>query len=403
MNIDQKTLKQIKPWIILILFCAFLVLILINSNSITSFLSKFLVLCSPFFYAIVFAYILNIPMVKFECLLKKHLKQDTFLYKRIRGISISLTVILTLTLISVLLSIIVPQLINNVVLLSNNLVNYIISITNTINQLFIQLNLEESLINVNPDIINQYIDSISSNWEAILQSATTWVSDAGELILKNAVSFTILFGNIFMGFMMSLYLLSSKEILLVQFRKIVAAIFPYKVAKALFDIAERANDIFGNYISGQLLENVILGSLIYIGMIVFNLGNGYEVLIAVIVAIASIIPIVGAVFAMIFGFLLILATDPLEAILFVIFYQIVQQLETNLIYPNVVGKSVGLPAIWTLLSIVIFGGLFGFFGMLVAVPTTALIYTLLSELVHWRLKEKQCTVTQTEIISEEHK
>ncbi len=395
MNLDQKTKKQIKPWLIIMSFCAFLVLILFNLDRITAFMSKLLILSSAFIYAIIFAYILNLPMSWFEKRLKTNISKKSWLYKKIRPLSIFITVLLALLIVSVLLSIIVPQLIDNALLLSNNLVTYIVNIADTINNLLLQLNFEDELININPTTISEYIESITGDWQSILQSATSWVGDVSEFIVRNALSVTVVAGNILMGFMMSLYLLGSKETLIRQSRKIIVATFSNEITIKIFDVFTKANEIFSSYISGQLLENCILGFLIYFGMSIFQLGTGYEVLIAVVVSIFSIVPIVGAVLAMLFGFLLILATDPVEAVIFVIFYQIVQQIETSLIYPNVVGKSVGLPAIWTLLSIIIFGGLFGFIGMLIAVPTTALIYTLIRDLVHWRLNEKKCTVTDT--------
>ncbi len=395
MKIDKRTLKLIKPWAILAVFCTFLIYLLMHITEITQFFTSILHLCISLFYAIGIAYVLNIPMSLFERQLKKWIKPGSWLSKRIRAISIFLTVILALLIISILLSIIIPQLVSSAIMLTNNLVSYVQNIINFLNDIFTRINLDKALIDFDPQTLNTYIESLTSNWETMLKTASNWVGDASQMLVKNAMALTVELGNWFMGFMLSLYMLASKETFLCQLRKIIAAIFPYRMTEKIFAISARANDIFCSFISGQLVEACILGGLIYSGMRLFGLGENFEILISVVVAITSIIPMFGAMFAMAFGFILILATNPIEALLFVIFFQTVQQIEGNLIYPHVVGKSVGLPAIWVLLSIVVFGGLFGLLGMLIAVPTTALLYSLLRDLVNWRLETKKIHVTTT--------
>lgn len=401
MKIDKRTLTKIKPWALLAVFCTFLVYLLLHISEITGFFNTLFHLCISLFYAIGIAYVLNIPMSLFEDLLKKRISQKSWFYKRIRGLSIFFTVILALLIISVLLSIIIPQVVSSAVMLSNNLVSYIQNIVNFVNDIFTRINLDEALIDFDPATLNKYIESITSNWETMLQTATNWVGDAGQMLVKNAVALTVELGNWFMGFMLSLYMLSSKETFICQMRKVIAAIFPSKITRKIFEIGERANDIFSSFISGQLVEACILGLLIYFGMRIFGLGEHFEILISVVVAVTSIIPMFGAMFAMAFGFILILANNPIEALLFIVFFQTVQQLEGNLIYPHVVGKSVGLPAIWVLLSIVVFGGLFGLVGMLVAVPTTALLYSLMRDFINWRLEQKKVKVTTYSFIANE--
>lgn len=403
MKIDKQTLRTIKPWAILAVFCAILVYILIHVAEIAGIIKSVLNLCISLFYAIGIAYVLNLPMSWFEGQLKKRIRPQSWFYKRIRGFSIFLTVILALVIISVLLSIIIPQLVSSTVLLMNNLVSYIQNIINFINDILGRINLEDSTIDFDSQELNRYISSLTNNWESMLKTASNWVGDASQMIVKNAVALTVMMGNWFMGFMLSLYLLSSKEVFLCQLRKLIAAVFPYRAVCKIFEISARANDIFSSFISGQLLEACILGVMIYAGMRLFGLGEPFEILISVVVAVTSIIPMFGAMFAMAFGFILILAVNPIEAILFIVFFQTIQQIEGNLIYPHVVGKSVGLPAIWVLLSIVVFGGLFGLVGMLIAVPSTALLYSLLRDLVNWRLAKKHFKVTTYQFEGQEEK
>lgn len=401
MKLDKRTLNKIKPWAVLAVFCTALLYILLHISDISDFVQKMMSLCVSLFYAIGIAYVLNIPMTFFENLLKKYIKPKNWFYGKIRAMSIFLTVILALMIISILLSIIIPQVVSSAVLLTNNLVSYANNIVNFINDFLMKINLEDTVVSIDPNLIGKYLESITANWETLLQTATNWVGDAGQMLVKNAMAVTVVLGNWFMGFMLSLYMLSSKEVFICQMRKIVAALFPVKITRKIFEIGSRANDIFSSFISGQLVEACILGVLIYFGMQLFGLGKHYEILISVVVAITSIIPMFGAMFAMAFGFVLILATNPIEALIFIVFFQTVQQLEGNLIYPHVVGKSVGLPAIWVLLSIVVFGGLFGLVGMLVAVPATALIYSLLRDLVNWRLARSNMKVTTYSFIADD--
>ena len=159
-------------------------------------------------------------------------------------------------------------------------------------------------------------------------------------------------------------------------------------------MGKKANDIFSGFIGGQLVEAVILGILCYIGMLLFKFP--FPELISAIVAITSIVPMFGAMFGMAFGCLLILAINPIQVILFIIYFQVLQQFEGNVIYPRVVGGSVGISGIYVLLSLVIFGGLFGLIGMIMAVPVTALIYALVSEFVNYRLLAKNLYVDEND-------
>ncbi len=401
MKIDNQTKNQIKPWVIFAAICAFFAYLVLHFDQILGIFNKFFGLSISFFYAIVLAFVLNIPMMFFENNLKKAIDPENWFYTKIRSISIFLTMIFAFFIISIFLSILIPQLIDSAILLTNNIFVYTENIIKTINEFLVTVNLDEMGITLDPNILNQYISSITANWQTILQTATNWAGNAGQMIVKNAMAITGEVMNWFMAIMLSLYLLSSKESLIMQLKKIVAAILPLKVTKKVFEIANRANYTFSHFISGQLVEAVIIGSLIYVGMLIFGLGENFEILIGTVTAVLSLIPMFGAMAAMMFGFILILATNPIEAVLFIVFYQTVQQLENNLIYPRVVGKSVGLPGIWVLLSIVIFGGFFGLFGTLIAVPTTALLYSLFREFINWRLDTRKLSVTPEGIVEKD--
>lgn len=401
MKINKEIYNKIKPWMFLASFCAVLIYIVINSEMLFSFIKRFLNLFVPLYYGIGIAYFLNLPMSRIERSLKKTIHQDTWFYKKVRGISILITLVLTFIVLTVLLSIIIPEVIDSIVMLFNNISTYIGNVITYINELIDKLSLsEEFAIDFDPNTIRAYFDAILKDWEAILNNATQIINDAGPIVINNALAFTASLGQWFMGFMLSIYLLNSKEKFIRIVRKMVAAMFDAESTKTIFSVASRTNLIFTRFFSGQLVEACILGTLIYVGMRIFNLGSGYQLLIAVTTAVTSIIPMFGAMLAMAFGFILIVATNPQQAIWFIIFYQVTQQFEGNVIYPKVVGKSVGLPGVFVLLSIVVFTGLFGLFGAFIAVPATAVLYILCSDYIHDRLKKKNMIVTEDEFIAE---
>ena len=180
-----------------------------------------------------------------------------------------------------------------------------------------------------------------------------------------------------------------------QLRKAIGALCGYKVTCVIFDYAHKTNEVFSNFISGQLVEACILWVLYYVTMKLFNFP--YPELIATIISIFSFVPFFGPIAAMFVGAVLILSKDALMAIWFMVYFQILSQLEDNFIYPRVVGNSVGLPGIWVLLSIFVFGDLFGVFGMVIAVPSAACLYSLASEVINMILKKRKLVITENTI------
>lgn len=216
--------------------------------------------------------------------------------------------------------------------------------------------------------------------------------------MVNATNFLSTSGVVFTSFIFSLYLLGNKEKFLRQFRKLIGAIFGYKITKVIFDYAHKTNIVFSNFISGQLVEACILWILYYVTMRLFSFP--YPELIATIIALFSFVPFFGPIAAMFVGAFLILSQSAFKAFWFMVYFQVLSQIEDNFIYPRVVGGSVGLPGIWVLLSIFIFGDLFGIFGTVIAVPLAACLYSLTSELVNLVLKKRKLKITETTIEQE---
>lgn len=391
----KKEVKSIKPWFILVTYFVGLIFLLMYFNRISEVIGKYIKLLNPFFMAIAIAFVLNIPMKSIENFINKNFDKNNLINKFSRSISIVLTLIFTLIFLFFMGYIIVPQLITTVVNLVNNLTNIVNGIVNNTDQILEFFKLDGIQADINTDTINNFFTQFGLDWNNIIKNVTSMVSNTGVSVFSYVSNFTLAAANWFLALMLSLYLLGGKEKFIRQIKKVVAAVFDNKTRNVILKYSRSSLDIFNSFISGQLLEAIIIGVLIYIALLLFKMP--YSLLIASITSIMALVPILGATLACVIGFFLILSIDPIQALWFVVLYQVVQQLENNFIYPKIVGESVGLPGIWTLLSIVVFGGMYGVLGMLLAVPITAILYTSGSELINKRLNEKNLIVTTEEI------
>lgn len=391
----KKEVKSIKPWFILVTYFVGLIFLLMYFNRISEVIGKYMKLLNPFFMAIAIAFVLNIPMKSIENFIKKNFGTNNLINKFSRSISIILTLIFTLIFLFFMGYIIVPQLITTIVNLVNNLTKIVNGIVNNTDQILEFFKLDGIQTEINTDTINNFFTQFGLDWNNIIKNVTNMVSNTGVSVFSYVSNFTLAAANWFLALMLSLYLLGGKEKFIRQIKKVVAAVFDNKTRNVILKYSRSSLDIFNSFISGQLLEAIIIGVLIYIALLLFKMP--YSLLIASITSIMALVPILGATLACVIGFFLILSIDPIQALWFVVLYQVVQQLENNFIYPKIVGESVGLPGIWTLLSIVVFGGMYGVLGMLLAVPITAILYTSGSELINKRLNEKNLIVTTEEI------
>ena len=382
--------KNAKTGIIISAFSILLIFILLNLGTIFGIAGKLLYAIRYLFYGIIIAYILNQPMMLVENFLKKHFTQNSFLYKKSRGLSIVITVIFVLILFIVLASLIIPNLLESLTLLVSNASSFFHSIIQNIDDIFIYLNLDFRL--EDSQSIQQFVNI---PWQDSMAHIIKLLSQNADGILANASNLFSQLALLFTGSIFSFYLLGNKETYIRQLRKVIAAVFGYKISVILFEFGHRTNQVFSDFISGQLIEACILWVLYYVTMRL--LAFPYPELIATIIALFSFVPFFGPIAAMCLGAILILSKDFFQAIGFMIYFQILSQLEDNLIYPKVVGQSVGLPGIWVLLSILAFGDLFGIFGIVVAVPSSACLYTLLSELINKILIRRKLLVTENRI------
>ena len=370
---DKDVIRSIRPWIYLSTYILLLGFLLVHLQDLKNGFDFVLSVFKSLLYAIVFAYVLNLPMKHIEGFLLRHTKQDSFLQKKKRVISMILTFLLALILIILIGSIILPSIIDSLISLMENLTSFFTNIVK---------NIDEVLA-----------------WEKIVTNVINLLSGSASGILSSATGFVSSFAVGFTGFMFSLYLLSGKENFIRQMRKVTAAFLGYGNSKIVFRYAARVNRIFSSFIGGQLTEACILWVLYYIFMRLFQFP--YPELICTLIAVCSMVPVFGSMFAMSVGAIMMLSKDPLQSVWFIIFYQILSYFEDNVIYPRVVGNSVGLPGLWVLLSIFVFGDLWGVFGMIMAVPTTACLYVFFTEYVNHRLRKQRLIVTEETVYQED--
>lgn len=361
--------------IIIILVVGIIAYLMIsNFDVLVSLLSKLYHAMFPFILGIVLAFILNIPMMKIETFLNNLQKNKD---KKIptRGIAITLSLIIFIVFIVFISFELVPELVSNIEAL-------IKSIPGIINEIKLYLT---DLLKDFPDIQKQILNMFNNNasFNDILMNLLNNIVNGSIGFISNFVSSLI---TIFTSLVFAIYMLAQKESLIKGIKKIVKAYLPEKSHKKVMDIAKLSNQTFTKFVSGQCLEALILGCIFFVILTLFQFP--YALLISVITTITALIPIFGALIAMVIGAILIATINPLQALLFVGLYLIIQQIEGNLIYPRVVGKSVGLSPIWTLLAVTVGGSLFGIVGMLIGLPLASILYAIFNKDLSSRLKEK---------------
>lgn len=363
---------NLKKWVLLIIIASLSFWTVNNFNVVFGFINKIFSVFKPFIIGGIIAFILNIPMKKIEKWLKKIIK-----IKGKNGIiritAIILTLILFISIIAFMLFLLLPE-------LASNIESLIESVPELLEEFKVfMINLLEKYPDVqdkmNELFANSDISSITSN---VLNYLVNQLIGMIGGIISGFVTF-------FMAIVFSVYILSQKEYLQNCSKKLLHAYVKKKKAIKIEEIMQLTNKTFSNFISGQCLEAAILGVLMFVALIIFDFP--YAILIAVLTAITALIPIFGALIAMVVGIILIAIQSPLEALLFIIVFQLVQQIEGNFIYPRVVGKSVGLSPMWTLLAISVGGSLFGIVGMLVSLPLASVIYALIRSDVNNKLSK----------------
>lgn len=325
----------------------------------------------PFIVGLSIAFVLNVLMKIIEEKIVSRLKLGK--YQRMAAFLLTLTTMIMAVVILVLL--IIPEIRSTFSIVSQNLPSFLKRIESWLSTLRIN---------------DLGLSDIDFNWDNLMDSAYDFITRGGSGLFSTTWGITSsilgILINMALGLVFSIYILFQKETLGRQTRKLLHAFLSEDTADSIMEVAALANDVFSNFIKGQFFEALIIGILCFVGMTVLSMP--YAVAISALVGFTALIPLIGAFVGTGIGVFLIIMVSPIKALWFVVFIIVLQQLESNLIYPRVVGTSVGLPGIWVLLAVTVGAASFGILGILVAVPISSVLYSLLRRTVNRRLGEK---------------
>lgn len=369
----DKTRKDI---IIIISYIALVIFVLVNFSKIFAFLGKVISIFSPFLLGIILAFVLNVLNNFIEKKIFGKIKPSKIWNKIKRPLCITLSLILVFLTIFFVMNLLIPQLKNSASLFTDTLPAYKEDIIGILNK----FDVDESTVNKVGEYLDNFgkviTDYIKGNSKDVITVTTEVATSVINIISKGII--TLVF---------AIYMIAQKETLSRQINKVMKAYLKPKTINKINTVGTLANKTFSNFVTGQCLEALIFGSLVFVGMLIFRFP--YASTIGVLLGFTALIPIFGAFIGTAIGFILIMMVSPVKAILFVVFIIVLQQIEGNLIYPRVVGKSIGLPGMWVLLSVTVGGSIGGILGMLIATPLCSLLYALFTKMVNDRLKSNK--------------
>ena len=346
-----------------------------NFNKIVDFFSWVLGILAPFIYGFIFAYLMNPTMKFIERTLAKPLEKKKPRPKLKRMLAVAATLLFALLLVVALFSIVLPQLGTSVYGLVKNAPSYLRSFETMAREFLNQFHLDES-----------FYDSFFISSDVLTSKLTSLADTLLPYLIDFSKQLTSSVTNIFVGIVVSIYLLAGKERFFSQIRKMLATFLSEKKYNALISLVRSSNKTFSSFISSKLVDSLIIGILCYIGMTIFRMD--YALLISVVVGVTNIIPFFGPLIGAIPGVLILLIISPMKALGFLVFIILLQQFDGNILGPKIVGGTIGLSPFWVMFAIIVGGGLFGFIGMFVGVPAFAVVYSIVCQALDNRLEQK---------------
>ena len=392
MDLSNLSIKKIRE---LIVFTALLVVALWKCDVVLDVLKTIGQIIFPFILGGAIVFVINVPMSFLEKKIFENIKKENKAARKLaRPVSLLLTIVLVVGVIALVMIGVIPQLTKTMGSLMINITDFIPQIKIWIRDFFHDNREIMKLVDqvqFNPDQAIRWGISLLGNGAGNMMNTT--VSAVGSVVSGLA--------TFFIAFSFACYVLFQKEKLHVQVRKVLFAFLPKQKADAFLKVCSLTYRTFANFLTGQCLEAVILGCMFVVTLSILRMP--YALLIGVLIAFTALIPIFGAFIGCAVGSFLIFMVSPKQAIIFIIVFLVLQQIEGNLIYPHVVGESVGLPSIWVLAAVTIGGNLMGIVGMLVFIPLLSVVYTIFRKVVYQRLKKrhiKQVTATDIEEYTE---
>ena len=362
-----------------------IVLVVWNWNSIMGLVGSIYKTLGPIINGAIFAYILNLLMVRYERLLSKLQVKMPLIKELKRPVSMLLSLLTFVLAVIMILVLVLPQL--------STAISRFIEVIPSVST-WLQKAIEE--YDAYFPQLQTLMSQLNINWGSLIQQSMTVLNSLSSNFLN--ITFTTITGvasntiNSILSLMVALYILGSKERLLLQGKRLIMAYLKPSHAQTLLDIIRLMNESFTNFFVGMTLEGIILGSLVTVAASIFNLP--YAGMLGVIAGVMALIPIIGGYISAAVGTLMLLAVSPSQALFYLAMVIIIMQLEGNLIYPRVVGGSIGLPGLWVLVAFTVGGGLMGISGMILGIPLAATLYKLLGRDVLMREKRQTLTILE---------
>ena len=370
MDLNKETVKKLRG---LIVFTVVVLIAGINYHRLLGLFGTVVNMVLPFLLGAAIAFILNVPMRNIEKLFPKKSGR----WKRPAALAAAITavvvVLLTVTVV------VIPQLWKTLYSLRTSVPAFFEGLQIWLEKLFAD----------NPEII-AWINTIEVDWQGMVQEVVRFLKNGAGSVLSTTFSAAanIVSGvtSLGIGMVFAIYILLQKETLAAQAKKLLKAFLPEKWENWIIQVAALTEKTFSSFLAGQCVEAGILGSMFFVTLLLLRLP--YALLIGVLIAFTALIPVFGAFIGCAVGIFLMLMESPVDALIFTVVFFVLQQIEGNLIYPHVVGNSVGLPSIWVLVAVTIGGSAMGVLGMLVFIPLCSVLYSLLRGLVNHRVENK---------------
>lgn len=378
MKLDKENMRKMRQ---LILFTIIILIALWNYKMIFDAIRFVFGIIFPFLLGGGIAFVLNVPMSFFEEKLfyNRYLKDKKIANRIARPISLVLTIAVLIGVVVLVMFVVIPELTKTVISLGKTIQTFIPEAQRFLEELF-----------TDNSEVRAWLDGLNLDLDQLVDQAVSFFQNGAGNILNSTMS---AIGSIVSGvttfviaFVFACYVLLQKEKLRVQVQKVLYAFLPENKVESFLEVCSLTSKTFSSFLAGQCVEALILGTMFFVVMSIINMP--YALLVGVLIAFTALIPIFGAFIGCFVGAFLILMVDPLQALIFVIMFLILQQIEGNFIYPKVVGSSVGLPSIWVLAAVTIGGSLMGVVGMLIFIPIVSVIYTLFRSSVYKRLRKK---------------
>ena len=383
-NFKEQVIKSMAMFFV-VAACILFYFALLRLSEISYAVKSFLSVAKPIIYGLAIEYLLN-PIVKeiysklvpfFEKKCPKMKRKETFS----RGVGILVSLVLLVAVIVALLNMMIPQLYTSI----RDMIVNVPSQMNRFVKAFNEMHSSDSTVGKILENVMKEATTFIQNWMRtdLMDKVNEWMTQltAGVILMVREIL------NFIIGMIVSIYVLFSKEKFMCQAKKLVYAIFRPTKANLILHVGSKSNEIFGGFIIGKIIDSAIIGVLCFIGLSILNIP--YTLLVSVIVGVTNVIPFFGPYIGAIPSALLIFLADPVKGVYFVIFIILLQQFDGNILGPKILGNSTGLSAFWVVFSILIAGGLFGIPGMLLGVPTFAVIYYIISMVVNRKLRKKQ--------------